>query len=172
MKANTPELARLGAVSNEWLSVQLADIFEPPSARLEKIADQLAATGEASGQTVAELRHIVDILAVSSQDDRTRDLSALSEAAEVLGLESVTVAANNLTVAVGLLRTMNFESGAGHLADAAGLLESIAIHQAAENLIAAANILGSLDLANIAEQLRITTELSMTAPSDRPELAP
>lgn len=113
-------LRNLIVPSTDALMAKLAEIAEPPLARLETIARQLEETGTATAETVIELKEIISALSSASLDLDKATVSSLSYAAEILGTSAFQTAASQLSYAAEIL-----PGAVSRLADAASTVAQI-----------------------------------------------
>ena len=83
--SNGPALAALGTIDEADLTDLLVEVFKPPLARLEAVAEQLEKTGTVNAQTVAELREIIEVYSMSGDGIDARAAHLLVDVAEVYG---------------------------------------------------------------------------------------
>ena len=78
-------------------------MFTQPIERLQAIAEQLEKTGTLTGETVTELRQIVNVLADTPTSPDSRAAALLSFAAEVSGGSNFSAPAESLVTAADML---------------------------------------------------------------------
>lgn len=112
-----PALAALGAVDEETLAELLTEVFSPPVERLQKIAKQLEDTGRLTAGTVADLRHVVNVMSDAPAGPERGVVAMLADTAEIY-------------------RRLNLGTSAGMLMDAAEALGQTVkdLHRAAAAL--------------------------------------
>jgi hypothetical protein len=104
--ADNSVLNRLNVVDVETLMKALTELAAPPLERLEAITKQLEETGTVTGETVAELKRIIQTMSSSDIGIDARTARALAESAEVFGNASFERMAERLAVAADVLPTI------------------------------------------------------------------
>ncbi|HKR49343.1 MAG TPA: hypothetical protein VJT72_07130 [Pseudonocardiaceae bacterium] len=78
-------LSMIGPADDDTFMDRLAAVFEPPTRRLEAIAEQLEKTGTLNTSSAAELRSIVTVLTNNPLGPDPRTVGQLMEAVGMLG---------------------------------------------------------------------------------------
>lgn len=78
-------LARVRVPSDEALLTHLVEVFTPPLDRLEMLVDRLEKTGDATAETLGDLRRVLTVMQASEGMLSARAANVLSAAVEVFG---------------------------------------------------------------------------------------
>jgi hypothetical protein len=100
-------LSMIGPVDADTFMDSLATAFEPPTRRLETIAEQLEKTGKLNAGSAAELRSIVTVLTNNPLGPDPRTVGQLMEAVGMLGGENFPRTVAQLMEAATLMNRAN-----------------------------------------------------------------
>ncbi|MBW6436716.1 hypothetical protein KZ829_23520 [Actinoplanes hulinensis] len=149
---NTEVLASLGPISDEQVSELLLDVFEPPIARLERIADQLEEAGTASADTLTELRQLISAVSDPSWGVDRSTAASLAYSAEILSTANLDSAASGLAYAAEVLSNLDLAASAAGLSTAGQMLNPGQLAEAAQSLATAADILSNINIGDAASK--------------------